>query len=141
MNRERIKATGQQRDQIRACDKLADGIRKQAREMSRISAGKFNADQARRQQVGLREQVRAMEREHERWMQGLDAMQNQAWQGRIRELNRLRQQFNDHLQQMNQDLNTANPDARRIAERALEMERTMTEWRKHYSALSSEKTW
>lgn len=140
MDRDRMRATSQQQDRIRACDKLADGVRNQARKMGRISEGKFNADQARKQRDRLQEQVRTMEREHERLVQGLDATQNQAWQERIRNMNRLREQFNNHLQQMNQELNTANPDAKRIAERAREMDRTMTEWRKQYSALSEDKT-
>jgi hypothetical protein len=140
MTRERIRTTRQQQDQIRSCDKLADGIRKQAREMARTSAGKFKADEARKQRDGLREQVRTMEREHERLIQGLEADQHQAWQERIRNVNRLREQVNSQLEQMDGDLNAAEPDAKRISERAREMERIVSEWRKHYGAMSSGKT-
>ena len=47
------------------------------------------------------------------------------------------QQLNLHQQQMDDELK-GNPDAKRVAERAREMERTMNEWRKQYGILSSQ---
>lgn len=78
-----------------------------------------------------------MEQEHEQLMNGLDANQQQAWQEQIRNMNQLRQQLNLHQQQMDDELK-GNPDAKRVAERAREMERTMNEWRKQYGVLSSQ---
>jgi hypothetical protein len=52
-------------------------------------------------------------------------------------MNQLRQQMNVHQQQMDDELK-GNPDARRVAERAREMERTMNEWKKQYGVLSSQ---
>ena len=78
MEHKRIKATKQQRDQIRSCDKLADDIRKQARKMAKDSGKQINYGQLNQQQVHIRNQIRKMEQEHERLMNGLDANQQQA---------------------------------------------------------------
>ncbi len=137
MDRKRIHATQQQRDQIRGCDRLADGIRKQARKMAQTSGNKFNADVANQQQSQIREQLRSMEQEHERLMNGLDAAQQQAWQEQIRNMNQSRQKLNLQQQQMDDELK-GNRDPARIAARAKEMERTMETWRNQYRVLSSQ---
>ena len=137
MEHKRIKATEQQRDQIRSCDKLADDIRKQTRKMAKDSGKNLNPGQLNQQQVHVRNQIRKMEQEHEQLMNGLDANQRQAWQEQIRNMNQLRQQLNLHQQQMDDELK-GNPDAKRVAERAREMERTMNEWKKQYGVLSSQ---
>jgi hypothetical protein len=137
MEQKRIKATKQQQDQIGSCDKLADDIRKQARKMAKDSANNLNSGQINQQQVHIRNQIRTMEQEHERLINGLDGTQQQAWQEQIRNMNQLRQQLNLQQQQMDNELK-ANPDAKRVAERAREMERTMNEWRKQYGVLSSQ---
>ena len=134
---DRIKTTKQQRDQIRSCDKLADDIQKQSRKMARDSEKKLNHGQLVQQQVHIRNQIRKMEQEHDQLMKGLNANQQQAWQEQIRTMNRLREQMTLHQQQMDGELKL-NPDAKRVAERAREMERTMNEWRKHLGALSSQ---
>ena len=137
MDRKRTHATQQQRDQIRDCDRLADGIRKQARKMARTSGSNFNPAEARQQQTQIREQIRLMEQEHERLANGLDASQHQAWQEQIRNMNQSRQQLILQHQQMDTELN-GNPDPARIAARAKEMERTMENWRNQYRVLSSQ---
>jgi hypothetical protein len=71
-------------------------------------------------------------------MKGLDPSQQQAWQERIRNMNQSRQQINSQMQQMDAELASPNPDSKRVAERAQEMERIMNNWRKEYKALSSE---
>ena len=136
MKRKRIKITRQQQQQIRSCDKLADSIRKQARKMAKGSGKNLNPGQLNQQQVHLRNQIRQMEQEHERLMNGLDANQKQAWQEQIRKMNQLQQQLNTHQQEMDNGLK-GNPDAKRYAGQAREMEQTMNEWRKQYSFLSS----
>ena len=137
MDQKRIHATTQQRDQIRTCDRLADGIRKQARKMQQNNKGKFNADTARQQQGQIRDQIQTMKQEHERLVNGLDATQQQSWQEQIRNMNHLRQQLNLQMQQMDTELK-ANPDSKRVEERAREIERTMNSWRLQYGVLASQ---
>jgi hypothetical protein len=137
MEHKRIKATRQQQDQMRSCDRLADDIRKQARKMANSSGKNLNNGQLTQQQDHIRNQIRQMEQEHERLINGLDASQQQAWQEQIRNMNQLRQQLNLHQQQMDDELK-GNSDAKRITEGARELERTMNEWRKQYGILSSQ---
>jgi len=134
-NQQHARASTRQRDQIRTCDQQADKIRKQMRKMAQTPSQKFNADQARQQWNQLQQQIRAMEQEHERLMNGLDANQQQAWQEEIRNMNRLREQLRTAMQQMNSELGSSNPDPAGVAERAREMEQFMQEWRKQYHAL------
>jgi chromosome segregation ATPase len=106
--------------------------------MAKNSGSKFNAAAANKQQSQIRDQVRAMEQEHERLMNGLDATQKQAWQEQIKNTNQLRQQVNLQLQQMDTELGSSNPDSKRVTERAREIEQTMNNWRKEYKTLSSQ---
>jgi len=138
MEQKRIHTTQQQRDQIRSCDKMADGIRKQAKEMAQASKKGFTSDEASRQRNQIQEQVRSMEKEHNQLMNSLDGVQNQAWQEQIKNMNEFRQQLNLQLQKMDAQLNSASPDSRRIAESANQMERIMNNWRKEYKTLSSQ---
>ncbi len=138
MEQKRIRATTHQRDQIRSCSKLADGIRKQARKMAQTREGKFNADQALQQRNQIRDQIRSMDQEHERLMNGFDATQKQAWQEQIKNTAQLRQQLNAQMQQMDTEFNSANPDTKRVAERAREIEQTMNNLRTQYGVLSSQ---
>jgi hypothetical protein len=137
MERKRIRVTQQQQEQLRSCDKLADGIRKQVRKMAKDSDKNFEPGKINQQQTQVRNQIRQMEQEHERLMNGLDTTQQEAWQEQIQNMKRLREQLNQHEQKMDAELK-GNPDAKRVAERAREMEQTMNEWRKQYGILSSQ---
>ena len=138
MQQKRIHTTQHQREQISFCSKSADGIRKQARKMAQMSGDKFNLNEASKNRVQIQEQFRAMEQQHEKLMNGLDSTQNQAWQEQIKNMNQFRQQANLQLQQMNTELNSANPNPKRITERAKEMEQIMNNWRKEYRTVESQ---
>lgn len=138
MQQKRIHTTQQQREQISSCSKSADGIQKQARKMAQMSGDKFNLNEASKHRVQIKEQFQAMEQQHEKLMNGLDSTQNQAWQEQIKNMNQFRQQANLRLQQMNTELNSANPNPKRITERAKEMEQIMNNWRKEYRTVESQ---
>jgi uncharacterized membrane protein YccC len=137
MDRIRVKSTTQQRDQIQSCEKQADAVRKQARTMAEGAGKKLNAGQLNQQQSHIQNQIKQMEQDHQRLMSGLDATQKQAWQDQIKNMDRLHQQLNTQQQQMDGELK-GNPDAKRVADQAREMERTMNEWQKQYSVLASQ---
>ncbi len=137
MERKRIQATTQQREQMRTCDRLANNIRRQARKMAQPTGGKFNANEAGKQQGQIRDQVRALEQEHERLIDSFDATQKRDWQKQIKNINELRKQLNSQLQQMDAELK-AGPDAGRVAEHARDVERTMDQWRMQYRLFASQ---
>ena len=138
MEQKRIHRTQQQRDQIRSCDKMADGIRKQAKEMAQASKKGFKADEANKQRNQIRDQFQTMEQQHNQLMNSLDGAQNQAWQEQIKNMNEFHQQLNLQMQKMDGELSSADPDSKRIRESAQEMERIMNNWRKEYRTLSSQ---
>jgi len=138
MEQKRVHATQQQRKQIQSCNKIADGIRKQAREMAQAKEGNFKAAKAIQQQSQIRNQLKNMEQEHAQLMNGLDPAQNQAWQEEIRNMNQFRQRLNEQMKHVDDELGSPNPDAKRVAERAREMEQIMNNWRKEYNTLSSQ---
>jgi basic membrane lipoprotein Med (substrate-binding protein (PBP1-ABC) superfamily) len=138
MQQKRIHTTQQQQKQINSCNKSADGIQKQARKMSQMSGNKFSLNEASKQHSRMQEQFKAMEQQHQQLMNGLDSGQNQAWQEQISNMNQFRQQANLQLQQMNTELNSSNPDSKKIAGRAREMEQIMNNWRKEYNTMSSQ---
>ena len=135
--RKRVRATKQQRERIRSCDKLADGIRKQARKMAENCDKKFDQEKTDQQHAQIRNQIRQMEMEHEQLMNGFDENQQQAWQEEIKTMKQLQQQLRIHQQQIDEELKSS-PAAVRIAERAREMEKTMDQWRKQYGILTSQ---
>jgi hypothetical protein len=138
MEQKRIHTTRQQRDQIHSCNKLADGIQKQARKMAQASGNQFSADEIGQQQNQIQNQVRTMEKEHEQLVNGLNSTQNQAWREQIHSMNQYSQQLNLQLQQMDTELKSANPDSKQIKERAKEMEKIMNNWRKEYNTISAQ---
>lgn len=138
MEQKRIHTTQQQRDQIHSCNKLADGIQKQARKMAQAAGNQFSVDEIGQQQNQIQNQIRTMEQEHEQLVNGLNSTQNQAWREQINNMNQYRQQLNLQLKQMDTELKSANPDSKQIQERAKEMEKVMNNWRKEYRTISAQ---
>jgi len=138
VDRQHTRINSQQRKQVRDCSNIADGIRKQAQNMTQSSRNNFNAGETRQQLEQVQERLQTMNKEHERLMQGLDAGQQQGFQEQIQGMNRLRRQLNSQLQQMNSELGPANPDAKKVSEQAREFERTMAELKKQYNTLASQ---
>jgi len=129
----RSQATDQQRQQYRTCDQSMERIRTQARDMARMSNGTtFNADQARQQREQLRDQVRTMDQQHQRMMQGLDNRQLTAVEQRTRAMNQIQERINSRLQNMDQELAKSSPDRKIIAEQARNVEREMQRYQQQY---------
>jgi chromosome segregation ATPase len=137
-DRQQAFVSSQQRKQIKDCSNMADGIRKQARDMAQASGNKFNAGEARQQLGQIQQRYQAMEKEHERLMQGLDAGQRQLLQEQIQNMNRLQSQVNSQLQQMHSDLKSAEPNAQKLSQQAREMERTMNTLKNQYNTLAAQ---
>jgi hypothetical protein len=136
--RDRVHASQQQRDQVKNCDRSADAVRNQARKMGKYGqGGGFNAGNARRDRDQLQEQVRAMQQEHQRLMQGLNPGQQQALESHVRNMNRLQERLNTHMENMNGELGKDAPDGKCLAEQGREMERVSQEWREQYRAIQS----
>jgi DNA repair exonuclease SbcCD ATPase subunit len=136
--RQRIHATDQQRDQYRTCTQSADRVRTQACDMAQAAKGGVNNEKFRQQHAQLRSEVQTMQQEHDRFMQGLSEEQRAALHDRIRKMDRVRDRVNTRLQEMDQELSQANPDTKRVARRAREVEKATNEWQKQYRNLGTD---
>ena len=132
-NQLRSQATDGQREQYRTGNQSMERIRTQARDMARMSNGTtFNADQARQQRDQLRDQVRTMDQQNQRLMEGLDNQQRTAVEQRTRTMNQLQERINSRLQNMDQELAKTSPDRKRIAEEAQNVERETQRYQQQY---------
>lgn len=137
-DRDRVRASQEQMDQVRACDRSAQEVRNRARRLAAGTSGSsFDADRTRREWDQLRERVRLMQQEHERLMAGLSDEQKQALQERVRVMNEARERVLAEMQRIDQELGRPQPDARQLAERAREMERAARELQQQFQALRS----
>ncbi len=131
--RPRIYVNNQQRDQYRICTQFANRVRSQAHNMVRFAnSSGFNADRARQQRDQLRNEFRAMQREHNRFIHSLSEEQLGAMEDHIRKMNQARDRVNAGRQVMDEGFKQANLDRKHIAKQAREIERGMKEWQKQY---------
>lgn len=136
--RKQSRLDAQQRKQVRSCENVADGARKEARTMARTSAKNFNAEQAREQRNRLREQVQTMERQHQQAMSGLDATQTQEVQEQVRNMSAYREQLRVRFEAMDRELAATAPDPARVREEARQVERIMSQWRDQYRTIAGD---
>ncbi len=136
--RQRIHATDQQQAQLRDCTGAAERIRTQARDMSKNKGAGFNAETARQQRDQLREQIRTMDQEHQRLMDGLSADQKTALQSRIQDMDQIRDRVRSHVEQMDGQLAEDEPNGKVVASHARQIEKNMKEWRSQYRKMSSQ---
>ena len=150
------------RDQLRDRDRQQDRIhlrtpvtsaQKQQYSTARTSSGQarnmaktmrqtakrdsFNPDQAREQHGQLQEQVRTMQQDHARLMQGMTTEQANALRTRTEEMNRLQERLNNNLRSMHTELQQPSPDRNRVAEYARAMEQDTARWQKEHRNMSS----
>lgn len=137
--RQRIHANDQQRQQYRTCTQTANRVSTQARQMAQTAkGGGVNNPAFRRQHEQLRNGIRTMQEEHNRFMQGLSGEQRAAMQERIRKMEQQQERLQSRLQALDQELAKSEPDRKRIENQAREMEKAMKEWQKQYREMGSE---
>lgn len=138
-DRQRIHATEQQREQHRTCDQVANRVRTRARAMAQAAkGGGFNNEEFRRQHEQLREEIRAMHQERDRFATGLTPEQGEALQDRIRAMDQSRDRVNQPLQDLDRELAQREPDRKRLAEYSRELEKAMKEWQKRHREMGSD---
>ncbi len=137
--RQRIHVTDQQRNQFRTCTLSADRVRTQARQMAQAAkGGGANNPEFRQQHQQLREQIRMMQQEHDRFMNGLSEQQRDQLQDRIRKMDQARERVHTQSQALDQEIGQPNPNGGRLEKRAREMEKATKEWQKQYRTMAEE---
>lgn len=138
-DRQRIRASDQQRDQLRDCTQTADRIRRQARDMDQLTRSKtFDASRARQQRDQMREQFRSMEQEHERLVNGMSQDQRNALRKQMEETNQIRQRVNNQFGKLDMELAQTDPNAKKVRERAQQISKEMNRWKSQYRSMESQ---
>ena len=128
-DRDRIRATDQQRDQLRSDLGRMDRIRQEVRDMARVSDNNaFTVVQAGQHHEQLRAHIRNMEREHERFMLGLNEYQKNRFQQNIRGIQQHRERVNNRLQLMEQEMNQQQFNRVQHRTRLREIEKAIKRW-------------
>lgn len=139
MDRQRIRANNQQRDQLRTCTQTADRIRQQARDMDRLARSKtFDAAKARQQRDEIRNHVRTMEQEHQQLMNGMTQEQQTALRIRTERMNRIRERVNNQLGRLDEELAKPDPNRKQVAKTAQQISKEMNQWKSQYRAMEHE---
>lgn len=139
MDRQRIRATDQQRDQLRDCTQTADRIREQARDMDRLTRSKtFEAAKARQQRDQIREQLRTMEQQHQQLMNGMSQEQQAALRNRVERMSQIRERVNNQLGRLNEELAKPDPNGKQVRKTAQQLEKEMNRWKSQYRSMESE---
>lgn len=134
----RIPATAAQKQQSSVTARAASQARTKAREMLQSAQGNgLNGDQVRQQHLRLQEQVRNMQQEHARMMQGLTGAQRSTVQEHTQAMNRVQERLNVRLQSMNGELQKSSPDPKSLAESARAMENDLNQWQQHQQDMAS----
>lgn len=137
-DRQQTRIDSRQREQIKECSSSADNVRKQARDMAKNSEKQFKAGETRENFSRMQEQIKTMEQQHTRLMQGMGPEQQEAFKGQIQNMNQLQSRLENQVRQMNETLGEANPDGARVSTRAREIEKTMNEYKQQYNTLASQ---
>ncbi len=137
--RQRIHATDQQRHQFRTCTQSQDRVRTQAHDMAHLAKRQgASSDDARQMREQLREQVRTMQQEHQRLMQGLSGEQQTAARSQIREMERVHSRLRVRMDELDRAVDADPYRAQDVAKQAREVERAMKEWQKQHRKLGDE---
>lgn len=133
----RMRATDEQRTQLRTCLELSERFRMLAADMMK-PAGLSEAEWATagEQSSGLLRQ--AMQRSHESFVKNLNADQQAAWNHRLRRIGKTWSELTSHFETMDRDLAVAAPDAKRLAIHAKELQKILKKWQKQHRELGSE---
>lgn len=86
----------------------------------------------------MRNEIRTMQQEHDRFMQRLSDDERAAMQDRVRKMDQARDRVNLSIQAMNEGFKQVNPDQQHIAKQARKIEKAMKEWQKQYHKMGSD---
>lgn len=98
----------------------------------------FNSAELRQQHAQLHNQIRAMQEEHHRFMQGLREEQRAAMREHMREMERAQERVQTRLREMDEELKRPNPDRKRIAAQARKLEQAMNQCQEQYRKMGSD---
>jgi hypothetical protein len=133
----KIQATGEQRTQLRACSELSDRLRTLATSMRNPR----NLSQTELEGVHQRWSatlLQAMQGDHQAFVGSLNVDQQAALKDRLRKMDKVWSELASRFEMMDRDLAQTPPDAKRLADHAKEVEKTLRKWQKQHREIESE---
>jgi chromosome segregation ATPase len=120
----RIHATDQQRAQYRTCTQSLDRLRTRIRDMNRImNSAAFNKQQALQAREQLRNELRTMQQEHDRWVAGLDDEQKAAVSEQLQQMSRTRQPLEDWSEALGFELEQESVDSAAVRDQLRKLDK------------------
>ena len=133
----KIRASDEQRTQLRTCLGVSERLRMVAAEMKKpahLSETEWTEARRRWNEV----LSHAMQNHHQVFVDGLNAEQQAALKDRVRQIDKTRSELASRFETMDRDLAEAVPDAKRVSAHAKELEKSLKKWQKQHRALGSE---
>lgn len=135
--RMKIRATDEQRTQLRTCLGVSERLRMLAIDIgktARLSEPRWVKDHRRWNEV----LSRAMQHHHQAFLRSLNADQQAALKGRLRKMDETWSELSSRFGTVDRDLADAAPDANRLSAHAKQLEKSLKRWHKQHRELGSE---
>lgn len=98
----------------------------------------FGMNEGRQNHERIRNQFQNMEQEHERFRMGLNDQQRMRFEHRFNHMNEYREQINNRLRLMEQEMNEGQFDRIRQRNWVREMEKALDKWQEQYRKMEKE---
>lgn len=129
--RERIRATEQQRVHVATCEQSGNRVSAKAREMAEAAkGGGSNNAEFRRLHEQLQQEIRTMQQDRDRFTSSLGDEQRQALQNRIRNLDQASNRLNERIRFLDAEIAKPDQDRKRVRDYAGDVEKATNEYQK-----------
>jgi hypothetical protein len=136
---ERIRATEQQRNHIQACEQSGNRVSERARAVAEAAkGGGVDSAEFRRLHEQLQQEIRTMQQDRDRLMNGLSQEQQTELQARIRKTDQARDRVNERLRSLDMEMAKADLDQKRIRSFAQDLEKATKEYQKRLRETAEE---
>lgn len=133
----RIQATSEQRAQLRTCLELSERLRTMAATMKK-PAGLSESEAAPVSKQWRNSLLQVMHQSHQDFLESLSVDQQTALKGRLKRLEQVTSELNSRFETVDRDLATPVPNARRVADHAKELEKSLKKWQKQHREIGTE---
>ncbi|GAB4389562.1 MAG: hypothetical protein Kow0025_15700 [Thermodesulfovibrionales bacterium] len=135
---ERVRLSERQKEHFRSARQTAERARSHAGSLAAAARGQgFSRAEGVGMRDALRQEFRAMEESHSRFMEGLGPEGRDALRSNERSIERERNEIRQRMRALDMELSKPEPDRDRVAEQAREIERRMSGWQEQYRAMES----
>ncbi len=133
----KILATDQQHTLLRTCLELSERLRMLAAGMKN-PANLSESDRSKVREQWSELLRKAMQGDHQAFLDSLNADQQAALKGRLHKMDRTWSELSSRFETMDRDLAEAAPDPKRLSDHAKDLEKSLKNWQKQHRELGTE---